>query len=105
MLFYIFDITFKNPSFLGKYLLKGGHTLPFVIYKYGNTKEECPSPKILVGRWDCRVTTFLAMTEGWIPIFMGMTCEEAGMTEGGKGGQRGDNKGVCYTSYWKERKY
>jgi hypothetical protein len=28
---------------------------------------------------------------------MGMTCEEAGMTEGGKGGQRGDNKGVCYT--------
>ena len=30
---------------------------------------------------DCRVATLLAMTEGWIPAFAGMTDEESGMTE------------------------
>ena len=30
---------------------------------------------------DCRVATLLAMTEGWIPAFAGMTEEESGMTE------------------------
>ena len=30
---------------------------------------------------DCRVAALLAMTEGWIPAFAGMTDEESGMTE------------------------
>jgi len=42
LIYQVYDISFKNPSFLGKKLLKGGHTLLFAMHKCGNTKEECP---------------------------------------------------------------
>ena len=71
----LYYISFKNPSFFGKIFFYKMRVARYKLQVFRKEEE----------RWDCRVTTFLAMTKGWIPACAGMTEGKTGMTEGEAG--------------------